>query len=58
MDPAWQSRNGNPPPGIGNPYQDGTMRLIDPDHARFDFSRGSIAFARHIGPKLVPGPCS
>jgi hypothetical protein len=57
-DPAWQSRNGNPPPGIGNPYQDGTIRLIDPDHARFDFSGGSIPFTRHIGPKLVPGPCS
>ena len=57
-DPAWQSRSGNPPSGIGNPYQGGTMTLLDPDHARFAFSGGSIAFIRHIGPKLVPGPCS
>jgi hypothetical protein len=57
-DPAWQSQNGNPPPGIGNPYQGGTMTLVDADHARFNFSGGSISFVRHVGPKLVPGPCS
>lgn len=57
-DPAWQSQNGNPPSSLGNPYQEGTMTLLDPDHAGFNFSGGSILYVRHVGPELVPGPCS
>ncbi len=57
-DAGWQGQDGNPPPGIGNPYQAGTMTLVDPEHARFDFAGGSIHFTRHIGPKIVPGLCS
>lgn len=53
-DPAWAGSNGNPPVGIGNPYQDGTMTLLDAGHARFDFSGGTIHFTRHIGPKIAP----
>jgi hypothetical protein len=49
---------GNPPRRIGNPFQDGTMTLIDADHARFDFQGGQICYRRHQGAKVVPGLCS
>jgi len=67
-DAAWAGSYGNPPSAIGNPFQDGTMTLVDHDHARFDVPRdpvdpvrfpgGPIRFTRHVGPKVVPGYCS
>jgi len=68
-DAAWRGSHGNPPGGIGNPFQMGTMTLVDRDHARFDivgsgntassFQGGSrIRFIRHRGPKIVPGYCA
>jgi len=67
-DTAWRGSYGNPPPGIGNPFQTGTMTRIDRDHARFDFSGSGnalphfpgahIHFTRHVGPKIVPGYCA
>jgi hypothetical protein len=38
--------NGNPPGGWGNPFQDGTLVLINPTTARFDSSAGSVTFER------------
>lgn len=57
-DPAWATRGGNPPHTIGNPVQDGTMTLVDANHARFDFPGGRIEYTRHQGPKIVPGLCA
>ncbi len=67
-DAAWRGSNGNPPSGIGNPFQMGTMTLVDRGHARFDIADsgstvssargGSIRFVRHRGPKIVPGYCA
>jgi len=67
-DAAWAGSYGNPPSAIGNPFQDGTMTLVDHDHARFDVPRdpvdpvrfpgGPIRFTRHVGPTVVPGYCS
>ncbi len=67
-DTAWRGSYGTSPLGIGNPFQTGTMTLIDRDHARFDFSSGGNALphfpgahihvTRHIGPKIVPGYCA
>jgi hypothetical protein len=33
--------NANPPPGFGNPFDDGTLWLFDPDHAVFQSSQGA-----------------
>jgi len=67
-DAAWRGSNGNPPGGIGNPFQMGAMTLVDHGHARFDIGGGSntapssrggsIRFIRHRGPKIVPGYCA
>ncbi len=67
-DAGWRGSNGNPPSGIGNPFQIGTMTLVDRDHARFEIASsdnttpssrgGSIRFIRHQGPKIVPGYCA
>ena len=43
---------------IGNPFQQGTMTLIDTNHARFTWTGGSIDYTRHVGPKVVPGLCA
>ena len=53
-DAAWACSGGNPPPGIDNPYQDGTMILIDARHTRFDVPGGHIHFTRHLGARIVP----
>lgn len=45
------------PAALGDPAQDGTMTLINPDYARFDFAGGSLLFIRHQGPKYLP-PCA
>jgi hypothetical protein len=49
------SNNLNPPPGVGNPTQRGTITLVDEGHARFEFGNRVFYFHRHAGPKLVPG---
>ena len=38
--------SGNPPPGWGNPYQDGALVFIGPTQARFDSTAGSVTFER------------
>jgi hypothetical protein len=70
-DRTWADRpdGAGPHAGLGNPFQTGTMTLVDAMHARFDFvplgpntglpSRTEhIHFTRHIGAKIVPGYCS
>ena len=69
-DPHWADRTGGEPhQGLGNPFQPGTMTLVDRRHARFDFTepmygpppmrtqRAHIWFMRHHGPKVLPGFC-
>jgi hypothetical protein len=70
-DRRWADRpdGTGPHAGLGNPFQPGTMTLIDAGHARFDFvSHGpntgvpgrteQMRFTRHTGAKIVPGYCS
>ena len=38
--------SGNPPPGWGNPFQDGTLSLIGPMTAKFESPAGSVTFER------------
>jgi hypothetical protein len=70
-DPNWGDQPGGAGPhqGLGNPFQSGTMTLIDPTHARFDFvsptwatgtpgASASIRLTRRVGPKIVPGYCA
>jgi hypothetical protein len=45
-------------PRIGNPFQKGTMTLVDSNQPRFDFTGGHIRFTRYLGPKVSPGACS
>jgi hypothetical protein len=68
-DPAWADQPGGlgPHEGLGNPFQWGTMTLVDSSHARFDFvpsvgtgtatAPSSLRFSRHVGPKIVAGFC-
>jgi hypothetical protein len=51
--PASVVEVANPPPGMGNPGQSGTMTLLDTDHARFTFTGGAVDFTRHSGRKLI-----
>jgi len=53
-DAAWIGSNGNPPPGIGNPFQKGAMTLLGSHRARFSFGRSQISFVRHQGVKYLP----
>jgi hypothetical protein len=54
----WQLSNlAEVPESLGDPSQEGTMTLIDPDHARFDFEGGSLLFIRHLGSKYIL-PCA
>ena len=39
-------RNGNPPAGWGNPFQDGTLIFIGPATARFESPAGTVTFKR------------
>lgn len=54
-DPTSGTTNGDRPPVIGNSFQDGTITIVDADHARFDLSGGRIEYQRHQGAKVVPG---
>jgi len=56
-DPRWLKQQGITP-SVGNPFQDGTMTLVDTDTARFDYPGDHIIFRRHGGPKVVPGLCA
>ncbi len=53
-DGAWVGSNGNPPPGIGNPFQKGAMTLLGAQRARFSFGRAQVSFVRHQGVKYLP----
>ncbi len=45
--------NGNPPPGVGNPFDEGTMVLLPDGRAEFTSQSGSkFLFARHVGDKV------
>lgn len=54
----WQLSNpAEVPESLGDPSQEGTMTLINPNYARFDFAGGSILFIRHQGSKYIV-PCA
>jgi hypothetical protein len=38
--------NGNPPPGWGNPFQNGTLVFISRTKARFESRAGTVTFRR------------
>ncbi len=45
--------NGNPPPGVGNPFDQGTMVLLPNGTAEFRSQTGTkFLFARHAGDKV------
>jgi len=47
--------NGNPPPGFGNPFDDGVITLVSPVEARFVSEFGvALALTAHVGPKDLP----
>jgi hypothetical protein len=55
----WDAVHPEPrPAGLDDLSQDGTMTLLDPDHARFTWAGGTIDYTRHVGPKVVPGLCA
>jgi hypothetical protein len=49
--------HGNPPSGWGNPFQDGTLILLDQSTATFTASAGSVALRRTDRTK-PPSICS
>ena len=50
----WQLSNPSEvPTSLGDPEQEGTMTLINPEYARFDFAGGTLLFIRHKGPKYL-----
>jgi hypothetical protein len=49
--------NGNPPPGWGNPFQDGTLTLRNGTTAEFNSALGSVTFKRTEGTR-PPVICS
>jgi len=55
LDPTDKASGRNPPPGVSNPGQLGTMTLIDEGHAKFEFNGRRFYFHRHVGPKPDPG---
>lgn len=70
-DRTWADRPAGTGPheGLGDPFQPGTMTLVDATHARFDFvpldpntglpgRTEQIHFTRHTGPKILLGYCS
>ena len=44
--PPLSDGNGNPPPGWGDPYQDGTLRLMNRTTAQFSSRAGRVTFKR------------
>jgi len=55
---AADDGSGNPPPGFGNPIDNGTMRLLSANLAEYRSSQGvTVRFSRHSGSK-VASPCS
>ncbi len=54
-DPAGTASdgNGNPPPGYGNPFDNGIMTLISPTSARYQSPNGMVMnFTRHPGSRI------
>jgi len=50
--------SGNPPAGYGNPYDQGTVRLISPTLAQYRSRTGLVSqWRRHAGPQ-TSSPCS
>ena len=50
--------NGNPPAGLGNPIDRGTITLISPSLAQYRSSTGAVMqWSRHPGPQ-ISGGCS
>jgi hypothetical protein len=48
--------NGNPPPGYGNPIDQGTITLISPTLTQYRSSTGSVMqWSRHPGPQISSG---
>lgn len=55
---AADDGSGNPPPGFGNPFDNGTMTLLSANLAEYRSSQGvTMRFTRHSGSK-VASPCS
>lgn len=51
--------NGNPPPGWGNPYQDGTMMMVSPSEAVFRDAAGHrVLFRVRAGAAKFMHVCS
>lgn len=49
--------NGNPPAGVGNPFDQGTMVLVSRNRAQFTSRTGAtFLFTRHVGDKGF-APC-
>ena len=49
--------NGNPPPGWGNPSQQGTLTFTNPTTAEFDSPAGKVTF-KHTDRKQPPFLCA
>jgi hypothetical protein len=49
--------SGNPPPGWGNPFQEGRLTLTNPTTAEFSSPAGSVTFKR-TGRTRAPVICS
>lgn len=55
---AADDGSGNPPPGFGNPFDNGTMTLLSANLAEYRSSQGvMMRFTRHNG-RRVASPCS
>ena len=46
MNHPLRDANGNPPAGWGNPFQDGTLTVIDQSTIEFTSSPGSVVYHR------------
>lgn len=56
--PPLHDGSGNPPEGWGNPYQDGTFRVLSPTRAVFSSTNGLTAFfSTTAGPDTGPESC-
>jgi hypothetical protein len=53
--PALDDGSGNPPPGWGNPYDDGTLTLVDQHTAVFRDPAGHTAWFTDRPPGPTPG---
>jgi hypothetical protein len=57
-DPPLHDGNGNPPPGWGNPYDQGTFRVLSATEAIFVSRTGrTVRFSSVPGPDKGPEQC-